>query len=50
MMKYQVKFCQEISKLRDFIEEVNRKGYEIVTVTEGVHGYTSYYTVIYRGE
>lgn len=44
----EVKLCESINELRRFIEEANRKSYEIIAMTEVVRGYTSYYTILYR--
>ena len=44
----EVKVCEGINELRKFIEEVNRKSYEIIAMTEMMHTYTSCYTILYR--
>ena len=44
----EVKVCEGINELRRFIEEVNRKSYEIIAMTEMMHTYTSCYTILYR--
>ena len=43
-----VKLCEGINELREFIEEANKKGYEIIAMSEAVKGYFSYYTILYR--
>ena len=44
----ELKVCEGINELRRFIEEVNRKSYEIIAMTEMMHAYTSRYTILYR--
>ena len=44
----EVKVCKGINELRRFIEEANRKSYEIIAMTEVMHTYTSRYTILYR--
>lgn len=44
----EVKVCEVINELRRFIEEANRKSYEIIAMTEVMHTYTSRYTILYR--
>ena len=45
---WEVKVCEGINELRRFIEEANRKSYEIIAMTEVMHTYTSRYTILYR--
>lgn len=44
----EVKLCEGINELKRFIEEANRKSYEIIAMTEATWNYTSYYTILYR--
>lgn len=48
MRSVEVKVCEGINELRKFIEEANRKSYEIIAMTEVENNYTSCYTILYR--
>lgn len=47
VMRYDVELCEGYRDLWLFLDEVNRNGYEIVSMTETTKGFTSYYTVVY---
>ncbi len=48
MRSIEIKLCEGINELRSFIEEANRKSYEIIAMSEVVKHYFSYYTILYR--
>lgn len=47
VMRYDVERCEGYRDLWLFLDEVNRNGYEIVTMTQTLVNYTPVYTIIY---
>lgn len=48
VMVYDVERCDGYYDLCGFLDDANRYGYEIISMTEQAFGYKSKYTVLYR--